>query len=85
MISSVQRLQKRKLVDSASRQVDKALLQSLQYIQESAHECQARKEDMDLNFALEVAGWLRRLPPRQNAFAKLQIQQLPFNIEFQEL
>ena len=37
---------------------------------------------MDANFALEVAGRLRRLPTRQNAFAKLQIQQLLFNIEF---
>ena len=27
---------------------------------------------------------LRRLPPRQNACAKLQIQQLLFSIEFQE-
>ena len=38
---------------------------------------------MDINFGLEVAGRLKRLTPRQNAIAKLQIQQVLFNIEFQ--
>ena len=74
---------KRKRIDSAG-EVDKALLQSLKDIQESSRERQAQKENMDLNFGLEVAGRLRRLPPKQNAFAKLQIQQLLFSIEFQD-
>ena len=58
------------------------LIKSLQEMQESVRERRAQKEDMDLNFALEIAGRLRRLPPRQNAYVKLQIQQLLFNVEF---
>ena len=50
---------------------DKLLLKSLKEIQEAARERQAQKDDMDMNFALEVAGRLRRLPPRQNAYVKL--------------
>ena len=68
-------------MDSAG-EGDKALLDSLKEIQDNARERRTKKEDMDLNFALEVAGRLRRLPPRQNACAKLQIQQLLFSIEF---
>ena len=68
----------------SSIEEDKALLQSLKEIQETARERRAQKDDMDFNFALEVAGRLKRLPPRQNAFAKLQIQQLLFSVEFQE-
>ena len=61
---------------------DKFLVKSLKEIQETACERRAQKEDMDTNFALEVAGRLKRLSPRQNAYMKLQIQQLLFNVEF---
>ena len=42
---------------------DKFLVQSLKEIQETARERRAQKEDMGTNFALEVAGRLKRLPP----------------------
>ena len=58
------------------------LVKSLQEIQERARERRAEKDDMDLNFALEIAGRLKRLNPRQNAYVKLQVQQLLFNVEF---
>ena len=47
---------------------DKALVESLREIQEASRQRRAQKEDMDTNFALEVAGRLKRLPPRQNAY-----------------
>ena len=84
MSKSISPVRKRKRVDSASGEVDRALLQSLKDIQESMHQRRVQKEDMHLNFALEVAGRLRRLPPRKNAFVKLQIQQLLFSVEFQD-
>ena len=37
---------------------------------------------MDTNFCLEVAGRLKRLAPKENAFVKLKIQQLLFEVEF---
>ena len=77
---------KKKRVESSSANAegDRGLLQSLKEIQESTRERRAQMDDMDFNFALEVAGRLRRLSPKLNAFAKLQIQQLLFDIEFQE-
>ena len=74
---------------------DKALVESLREIQEASRQRRAQKDDLDTNdtnytndldtnFALEVAGRLKRLPPRQNAYAKLKIQQLLFEIEFSE-
>ena len=63
---------------------DRALIQSLKDLQDGARDRRRHKEDMDFNFALEVAGRLKRMTPRQNALAKLQIQQLLFNIEFSE-
>ena len=60
----------------------RAFFQTLKELQESARERRGQKEDMDFNFALEVAGRLKRMTPRQNALANLQIQQLLFNIEF---
>ena len=58
------------------------LIKSLEVIQANAHERRSQKEDMDYNFAMEIAGRLRRLSPQCNAYAKLHIQQLLFNIEF---
>ena len=63
---------------------DKALVESLREIQEASRQRRAQKEDMDTNFALEVAGRLKRLPLRQNAYVKLKIQQLLFEIEFSQ-
>ena len=57
---------KKRRMDSAG-EGDKALLESLKEIQDNARERRTKKEDMDLNFALEVAGRLRRLPPRQTS------------------
>ena len=48
----------------------------------NSREHRAQKEDMDTNFVLEVAGRLKKLSPRQNAYLKLQIQQLLVNVEF---
>lgn len=39
------------------------------------------QEDIDLNFALELAGCLKRLT-QQNAWIKLQIYQLLFSVDF---
>ena len=72
---------KKAKVDTAIEE-DKFLVKSLQEIQETAREHRAQKEDTHTNFALEVAGRLKRLPPRQNAYMKLHIQQLLFNVEF---
>ena len=66
-----------------SFEADRALVQSLKELQESSRERRtAQKADMDINFALEVAGRLKRLPPRKNAYVKLQIKQLLFYVEF---
>ena len=51
-------------------------------IQERSHQRQAQGEDMDTNFCPEVAGRLKRLAPKENAFVKLKIQQLLFEVEF---
>ena len=75
------RSQKRKRAENAE-DGDKALIQSLNRIQESARERRQQKEDLDINFGLEAAGRLKRLTPRQNALAKLQIQQVLFDTEF---
>ena len=61
---------------------DKLLVQSLKDIQERSHQRQAQRDDMDTNFCLEVAGRLKRLAPKENAFVKLKIQQLLFEVEF---
>ena len=58
-------------------------MQTLQELKERGRERQSQKEDMDVNFGLEVAGRLKRLKNRQNALAKLKIQQVLFNREFQ--
>ena len=77
--SAVPPKRKKAIVDEALG--DNMLVKSLQEIQERARERRA-EEDMDLNFALEIAGRLKRLNPRQNAYVKLQVQQLLFNVEF---
>ena len=77
-------VKKKAKIETAMGEGEKALLQSLKEIQETARGRRTQKEDMDANFALEVAGRLRRLPPKQNAYAKLQIQQLLFSIEFHQ-
>ena len=61
---------------------DKLLVQSLKDIQERSHQRQAQRDDMDTNFCLEVAGRLKRLAPKENAFVKLKIQHLLFEVEF---
>ncbi|KAL5510324.1 hypothetical protein EMCRGX_G005852 [Ephydatia muelleri] len=61
---------------------DELLVQSLKDIQERSHQRQAQRDDMDTNFCLEVAGRLKRLAPKENAFVKLKIQHLLFEVEF---
>ena len=61
---------------------DKILVQSLKDIHERSLQRSIQKEDLDTNFCLEVAGRLKRLSPKDNAFAKMTIQQLLFEIEF---
>ena len=60
------------------------IIQSLRDIQETAQQRRTQKEDMDANFCLEIAGRLKRLEPRKNAYAKLQIQKLLYDVEFSE-
>ena len=77
--------QRKKAKVDAEAEVDKMLIKSLQEIQDKACERRSQKDDnMDLNFALEIAGRLRRLSPQQNAYVKLQIQQLLFSVEFSQ-
>ena len=38
--------------------------------------------DPDTHFCMELASHLRRLPPRQNALAKIRLQQVVFDLEY---
>ena len=58
---------------------DKVLVESLCEVQKASS---ARRAQMETTFALEVAGRLKRLPPKDNAYAKLQIQEILFDIKF---
>lgn len=63
---------------------DRVLVESLREIQEPSQQRRALKEDIDANFGMEVAGRLKSLHPKQNALAKLKIQQILFDMEFGE-
>ena len=75
--------QKRKGLETTGEAADRVLIQSIQSLQECSRERQSHKEDIDVNFGLEVAGHMKRIIKRQNAIAKIQIQQFLFDIEFQ--
>ena len=69
--------------------VDVAILKSLKQIEERRErreEMRGQREVLDEedHFACQIATTLHRLPDRRRALAKIQIQQLLFNLEFSE-
>ena len=61
---------------------DKILVQLMKDKHERSLQRSLQKEDLDTTFYLEVAGRLKRLSSKDNAFAKMKIQQMLFDIEF---
>ena len=62
--------------------IDEMLINSIKTIQERRQEKHSRQLNEETHFGLQVAETLRRFSPKQKALAKLQIDQVLFNIEF---
>ena len=64
---------------SKEDETDAALLHTL-----GALSARPNKEEVNPNthFCMELASHLRRLPPRQNALAKIRLQQVVFDLEY---
>ena len=84
---------RKKTKEQVSTQMDIQLLKTLHSISEStratsddnsANSQPAVEEDEDLLFCRSIVPTLRKLPARKNKLAKMQIQQVLFNIEFDE-
>jgi hypothetical protein len=61
-------------------EVDELLVKSLHSLQESK---KAKIDDEEGHYGEQIAATLRRFTPRQKALAKMKIQELLFNIEFE--
>ena len=68
---------------------DEALISSLKEVTAYAKEIKEKKATRDkthkspnMHFGMEVVGWLDRLEQRQQAIAKVHIQQVLLNIEY---
>ena len=64
---------------SKEDETDAALLHTLGVL---AARPNKEEVDPDTHFCMELASRLRRLPPRQNALAKIRLQQVFFDLEY---
>ena len=79
-------LQKRKAVKSPTPadDVDAALVDSVRGLHELAKSRTSATPGPDVNFCLEIADRLKSFPRHKNAFAKMRIQQVLYEVEFGE-
>lgn len=75
----------------ATSNMDEQFLNALNDINETTKNIVAREpkktleDDEDMHFCKSIVPTLRKLPPRKNKVAKLKIQQLLFELEFDEM
>ena len=62
--------------------IDEMLITSIKNLRERQQDKQKRQLDEETHFGLQVAETLRRFSSKQKALAKLQIDQVLFNVEF---
>ena len=77
---------KYKRTNSEFEEVDKAMLKTVDCLQKSIVARQQKinneSDDEDRLFSLSLVATLKRLGPREKAIAKMQMQQVLFNLEF---